>query len=591
MFQRLDIAIGETLPETIRTDGQRFQQILNNLVSNAMKFTEQGSVSVTFQRPSPEANLSESGLQTDNFMAVSVVDTGIGIPQDKQMRIFEAFQQADGGTSRKYGGTGLGLSIARELAKLLGGEIRLSSAAGEGAIFTLYLPFAYAPPEEARQDGGLTAVEVPVLQKESQQPDRVLPEYARTEPRHAVHDDQAQITDGDRTILVIEDDTEFAKILLDQCHARGFKGIVTDRGEDGLILAEKFLPEAVILDIRLPGMSGCTVLRTLKSNPATRHIPVHIITVEETSLENMQGGAVGFTTKPANRQDLEAAFESIAEVVEKKIKDLLLVEDNAELRRGIVKLIGDPDLNILEVDSGAEALAALKERRFDCMILDLGLPDMSGFELLEHMSTVQAGDRPPVIVYTGKDLTREEEMALRKHAETIIVKGVKSEERLLDEVSLFLHKTVSTMPEAKRELIITLHERDTMFSGKTILLVDDDMRNLFALSKVLAEKGLSVLKAEDGQKALTLLDGHPEIALVLLDIMMPVMDGYQTAMEIRKQPRFYDLPIIALTAKALKEDRNKCIAAGANDYLSKPVDVERLFSTLRVWLYRRECIL
>ena len=590
---RLEITIDDSLPATIRTDGQRFQQILNNLVSNAMKFTEQGSVSVTFQRPSPETNLSESGLQTDSCMAVSVVDTGIGIPQDKQMRVFEAFQQVDGSTSRKYGGTGLGLSIAREMAKLLGGEIQLSSTVGQGASFTLYLPLAHHLPAETLHAEYADAVAEADFSAvaDNRQPAGVLPEYTQASPVHAITDDRERLASGDRSILIIEDDAEFAKILLSQCHDKGFKGIVSASGEEGLLLAEKFLPEAVILDIRLPGMSGCTVLRTLKNNPATRHIPVHMITVEETSLENLQGGAIGSTTKPANRQDLEDAFNSIAGVVEKKIKDLLLVEDNAGLRRGIVKLIGGSDLNIVEVEKGADALAALKERRFDCMILDLGLPDMSGFELLEHMSAGRNSDRPPVIVYTGRDLTRDEEMALRKHAETIIVKGVKSEERLLDEVSLFLHKTVSTMPEARRELIITLHERDAMFSDKTILLVDDDMRNLFALSKILAEKGLNVIKAEDGQKALTLLDSHPEVALVLLDIMMPVMDGYQTAVEIRKQPRFHDLPIIALTANALKEDRNKCIAAGANDYLSKPVDVERLLSTLRVWLYRRECIL
>ena len=586
----LNIVVDDGLPETILTDEQRLQQILNNLVSNALKFTEQGTVTVAFERPASEAELSQSGLKKADCLAVSVIDTGIGIAVDKQMKVFEAFQQADGGTSRKYGGTGLGLSIARELAKLLGGEIQLSSTPGQGARFTLYLPFAHTPAAEDLQ-AGTAPPAAPAVLPESHQSASVLPKYAQVEQVHTIPDDRSQITAGDRSILIIEDDAGFAKILLDQCHAKGFKALVSASGEDGLILAEKYIPEAVILDIRLPGMSGCTVLRTLKNNPATRHIPVHIITVEETSLENLQGGAIGFTTKPANRQDLEDAFESIAGVVDKKIKDLLLVEDNAHLRRGVVKLIGDTDLNIVEVESGEGALAALKERRFDCMILDLGLPDMSGFELLERMSTGMDPARPPVIVYTGKELTRDEEMALRKHAETIIVKGVKSEERLLDEVSLFLHKTVNTMPAAKRELIITLHERDATFSDKTILLVDDDMRNLFALSKILAEKGLKVLKAEDGQKALALLESHPEIALVLLDIMMPVMDGYQTAIEIRKQPRFYDLPIIALTAKALKEDRNKCIAAGANDYLSKPVDVERLFSMLRVWLYRRECVL
>jgi CheY-like chemotaxis protein/signal transduction histidine kinase/HAMP domain-containing protein len=579
------VSMTDNLPQSIKTDGQRLQQILNNMVANALKFTEQGSVTIVLQKPSPGANLAKSGLTLDSCVAFSVTDSGIGIPSDKQSLIFEAFQQADSGTSRKYGGTGLGLSIARELAKLLGGEIQLSSAPGQGSVFTLYLPF-----EHTRSQAGAEMktwktdtthfrfAEVPAL-------------YTPPEQHLALADDREEINPDDRSILIIEDDADFSKILLEQCHAKGFKALIAPSGEAGLALAEKLLPTAVILDIRLPGMSGCTVLRTLKKNPATRHIPVHVITVEETSLENLQGGAIGFTTKPVNRQELEEAFESIAGVVEKKIKDLLLVEDSAELRLGIVNLISDPDLNIVEVETGADALAALKERSFDCMVLDLGLPDMTGFELLKHMGAGHDANMPPVIVYTGKELTREEEVELRKHAESIIIKGVKSEERLLDEVSLFLHKTVSAMPPAKREMIITLHERDAMFSDKTILLVDDDMRNLFALSKILTEKGLNVLKAEDGRKALKLLESHAEIALVLLDIMMPVMDGYQTAREIRKQPRFYDLPVIALTAKALKEDRHKCIAAGANDYLSKPVDVERLFSTLRVWLYRRECIL
>jgi CheY-like chemotaxis protein/HAMP domain-containing protein len=585
----LEIINHDPLPPSIQTDGQRLQQILNNLIGNALKFTDHGGVTLSVQRPGGGTNLTESGLETDNCLAFGVTDTGVGIPADKQAHIFEAFQQADGGTSRKYGGTGLGLSIARELAKLLDGEIQLDSTPGEGSTFTLFLPLVHVPradtePSDTPSHGWEKASACP-------QPPENAPPSAQLENLRSIPDDRDAIAAGDRSILIIEDDADFAKILLDQCHAKGFKALVAASGENGLRLADKYMPDAAILDIRLPGMSGCTVLRTLKNDPATRHIPVHIITVEETSLENMQGGAVGFTTKPVSRQELEQAFEGIAGMVEKKIKDLLLVEDNAELRRGIVNLIGEANLNIVEVDSGATAMDALQEKRFDCMILDLGLPDMSGFELLERMAAATQAANPPVIVYTGRELTREEEVALRRHAETIIVKGVKSEERLLDEVSLFLHKTVNEMPPASRELIITLHERDAMFTGKTILLVDDDMRNLFALSKILAEKGMNVLKAEDGRKALTLLDAHPETALVLLDVMMPVMDGYQTARQIRKQSRFYDLPIIALTAKALKDDRNKCIEAGANDYLSKPVDMERLFSMLRVWLYRRECVL
>lgn len=585
------VSISDGLPQSIKTDSLRLQQILNNLVSNALKFTEHGSVSVKLQRPSSEVNLTRSGLNPDSCIAFCVTDTGIGIPFDKQMQVFEAFQQADGSTSRKYGGTGLGLSIVRELAKLLGGEIQLTSAPGQGSTFILYLPLAFAMRDAVLETETEVELGWGAVDSTDTLPIEVRSKREPPEQIHTLPDDRASLRSSDRIILLIEDDPGFARILLDQCHAKGFKALVSATGEEGLELAEKFVPAAVILDIRLPGMSGSTVLNILKTNPATRHIPVHIISVEETTLDTLQRGAVGFTTKPLSREKLEDVFERIEQVVAKKIKDMLLVEDNAELRLGIVKLIGDADLNIVDVESGAEALAALKKRRFDCMILDLGLPDMSGSELLDRMAAEQDFDMPPVIVYTGKDLTREEELSLRKHAESIIIKGVKSEERLLDEVSLFLHKTISTMTPPKRQMIINLHERDAELADKTILLVDDDMRNLFAMSKILADKGLNVLKAEDGQKALALLETQPEIALVLLDIMMPVMNGYQTAREIRKQPRFHDLPIIALTAKALKEDRNKCIAAGANDYLSKPVDIDRLLSMLRVWLYRRECIL
>ncbi len=585
----LIVSISDGMPQRIRSDNQRLQQILNNLISNALKFTEKGSVNVTMERPGSGVNLARSGLTPESCVAFCVTDTGIGIPLDKQMQVFEAFQQADGSTSRKYGGTGLGLSIVRELAKLLGGEIQLTSIPEQGSTFVLYLPLVFTIKNAAPE----TDVE---LQARQANPTGTLPieicrKHELPKPVHAFSDDRDKIRDNDRSILIIEDDPGFAYILLGKCQTKGFKALVSATGEEGLKLAENYIPDAVILDIRLPGMSGWTVLNMLKENPATRHIPVHIISVEETTLDTLQRGAIGFTTKPMSREKLDEAFERIEQVVAKKIKEMLVVEDNADLRRGIVKLIGEADLTIKEVESGTAALAALKKRRFDCMILDLGLPDMSGFELLDRMAEEKDLDMPPVIVYTGKELTREEEMALRKHAESIIIKGVKSEERLLDEVSLFLHKTVSAMTPAKRQMIINLHERDTALAGKTILLVDDDMRNLFAMSKILTEKGLNVIKAEDGRKALALLETQPEIALVLLDIMMPVMDGYQTAREIRKQPRFHDLPIIALTAKALKEDRNKCLAAGANDYLSKPVEVDRLLSMLRVWLYRRECIL
>jgi len=576
------VVMDDTLPESIRTDGRRLEQILKNLVSNALKFTDQGTVTVEFHRPEATVNLTRSGLDRSRALAVSVKDTGIGISEDKQFRIFEAFQQAEGGTNRKYGGTGLGLSISRELAKLLGGEIGLESRPGEGSIFTLYLPF-----EQSDEGEGATAAR---SFKPAPIPAAGYPVTAaggREVLRVTVHDDRGELQDGDRTILVIEDDPGFAKILLDQCHSKGFKALVSSTGETGLLLAEKYLPAAVILDIKLPGMTGWSVLNALKENPATRHIPVHVMSIEESSIDAMKKGAIGFLTKPVTREELDDAFKKIEGVVEKKIKDLLLVEDNAQQRFGIINLVSDADVHIVEVDSGAGALAALQAGDFDCMILDLGLPDMTGFELLNRICGEKGICTPPVIVYTGKELSREQEAELRKHAESIIIKGVRSEERLLDETALFLHKTINSMNPRKRDMIINLHDRDAMLSGKTVLLVDDDMRNLFALSRLLSEKGMGVIKAEDGHKALEALEKNPAVDLVILDIMMPVMDGYETAKQIRARPRFRDLPIIALTAKAMKDDRDKCIAAGASDYLSKPVDVERLFSLLRVWLYKR----
>ena len=580
------VVLNDALPASIRTDRNRLEQIVRNFLSNAFKFTNQGSVILEFNPPSAAANLSGSGLDRRRAVAVSVRDTGIGIPAKKQDLIFEAFQQADGGTARKYGGTGLGLSISKEISRLLGGEIQLVSQVGEGSIFTLYLPLELGEREaepsavvETRQLEVLSAGDSPE-EEPVRHDDAVSVQF--------IPDDREIIAQGDKSILIIEDDPSFAKILLDHCHTKGFSALVSPTGEAGLVLAETYLPTAIILDIRLPGMNGWTVLNALKANTATRHIPVHLMSVEEASLDAMQKGAVGFLTKPVSREGIEGAFQKIETVLDKEIKDLLIVEDSAVQRHAIMNLIADSELRAFEVESGADALDALRSGSFDCMILDLGLPDMSGFDLLNRMEEDERICVPPVIVYTGKDLTREEELELRKHAESIIIKGVRSEDRLLDEVALFLHKTVKNMPPRRREIILNLHDRNSMFAGKTILLVDDDMRNLFALSKILSEKGMNVIKAEDGKKALDILESQSGIDLVLLDIMMPVLDGYETAKAIRKQPRFADLPIIALTAKAMKDDRDKCIAAGASDYLSKPVEIERLLSMLRVWLYKRQ---
>ncbi|MBU0992717.1 MAG: response regulator [Proteobacteria bacterium] len=375
-------------------------------------------------------------------------------------------------------------------------------------------------------------------------------------------------------------------MLLRLCHERGLKCLSTPFGEEGLELAEKYMPEAIILDIKLPGIDGWAVLETLKGNPKTRHIPVHMMSVDEPSMEAFIKGAVGYLKKPISKTDLDAAFHKLVGVFSKEVKNLLVVEDDNNLRKSIIKLIGNGDVCPEEAANGAETIRALKAKTFDCMILDLGLPDMTGFELLKMLESMEDITMPPVIVYTRRDLTREEDAKLREYAETIIIKGVKSEERLLDEASLFLHRVVSNLPESKRKMITNLHDTDVMFKDKTVLVVDDDMRNVFALSKVLEEKGMRILKAENGQKALDVLKGTPDVDLVLMDIMMPVMDGYETIKRIRDQETFRKLPVIALTAKAMKEDKARCISAGASDYLPKPVDVNRLSSMMRVWLYR-----
>jgi len=406
-------------------------------------------------------------------------------------------------------------------------------------------------------------------------------------PAPSLADDRDHSPAGGAFILIIEDDPGFARILLDQCRAKGFHALHAGSGEDGLELARGYPIGAVVLDIRLPGMNGWQVLETFKQDPELRHIPVHIMSAVEGSLDAQRKGAVGYLAKPASREDLDAALEQLEGIMSKKVKDLLLVEDDPAMRTGLSSLLSDANIKIHEAKDGARAMAVLRERRFDCMILDLGLPDMTGFELLTRLEQEKDLHIPPVIVYTGRELTREEERELRGHAESIIIKGVKSEERLIDETALFLHQMVKALPPKKRKLIATLYGQDNALRGKTVLLVDDDMRNLYALAHVLEEKGLNVLKAEDGQKALEILGNGHGVDLVLLDIMMPVMDGYETLAGIRATPRLAGLPVIALTAKAMRDDKSKCIAAGASDYLSKPVDLDRLLSVLRVWLYKK----
>ncbi len=592
----LAVRIDENLPLTVHTDRQRLEQILRNLLSNAVKFCDKGSVSIAFQRPEAH-DCKDIGLLPETAVAVAVRDTGMGIPSEKQLEIFEAFRQVEGGTARRFGGTGLGLTISRELARLLGGVVRLASVPGEGSTFTLILPQRI----ESAADGDNDTVQENTLGTSARQAEpagaakgasasapgvTAGQEMAPFKTPPSLPDDRDTVPAGGAFILIVEDDPVFAKILLDQCRTKGFAALHAASGEEGLVLARAYPVGAIVLDIRLPGMSGWQVLETLKHDPELRHIPVHVMSAVEGSLDALRKGAVGFLTKPASREELDSALVQLEDIMSKKVKDLLVVEDDPAMRKGLSSLLSDANIHIHEATNGAEALAAIKGCRFDCMILDLGLPDMSGFELLEQLEQDTTRRIPPVIVYTGRELTREEERRLRNHSESIIIKGVKSEERLIDETALFLHQMVKSLPAKKRELIATLYDKDKALHGKTVLLVDDDMRNLYALAHVLGEKGLEVLKAEDGQKALEMLEERADVALVLLDIMMPVMDGYETLARIRSQPRLAGLPVIALTAKAMREDKAKCIAAGASDYLSKPVDLDRLLSVLRVWLYK-----
>ncbi|MBW1784364.1 MAG: response regulator [Deltaproteobacteria bacterium] len=574
----LEVAInlGDDLPEAIQTDRQRLDQILSNLMANAIKFTGTGGVTVDIHRPDESVNLSRSGIQPQKVVAISVTDTGIGIPEDKQLEIFEAFQQADGSTSRVYGGTGLGLSISRELARLLGGEIQLQSEVGKGSTFTIYLPVEGVKREIVKREN----VRFEDGKREGMKRESRIMHY------ESIPDDRDRIGEGDRAILVIEDDPNFAKTLYRFCHERDFRCVHAADGKTGLEMAGTYRPDAIILDIRLPGLEGWGVLEALKSDTRTRHIPVHMMSVEEESIDAYRKGAIGYLTKPASTEQLEKAFLKIEDMIERNIKNLLIVEDNPVLRKEIVRLIGNGDVKTTAVGTGKEAVQELTSNVYDCVILDLKLPDISGFDVLKRLDTAEDITIPPIIVYTGKELTREEGYQLQKYAASIIVKGVKSQERLLDETALFLHRVVDNLPDTKKKIISALHDGDTLFQGKKVLVADDDMRNVFAISRILEEKGMKVFKAPDGQKALDIMDKEAHMDLILMDIMMPVMDGYEAIRRIREQERFQALPILAVTAKAMPEDRDKCVAAGANDYLPKPVDIERLLSLMRVWLYK-----
>ncbi|HWL41245.1 MAG TPA: response regulator, partial [Gemmatimonadaceae bacterium] len=618
------VDLSRDLPPAIHTDGGRLQQVLKNLLSNAFKFTQEGSVTLTVRRAEKGRRFQNPALEAaSEVLAFAVADTGVGIAKDKQRLIFEAFQQADGTTSRKYGGTGLGLSISREIARLLGGEIRVESAEGQGSTFTLFLPARYIQPDRgpdwqqqseaseyvssnrqlardtrnARErsapvNGGRTTP-APAPRPSRDQRKRPAGDALQYRPERrsvaqtVIADDREMIEEGDRTVLIVENDQSFAKVLLDMARDKGFKGVVELDGDAGLTAAREVRPDAITLDVDMPGMNGLEVLDRLKRDPETRHIPVHIISGVEQKREGLKAGAMAYLTKPVSKEALDNAFSRISSFIDTVPKSLLVVEDNDAQRQSIVELIAHDDVDIVAVGSAEEALLQLENRHFDCMVLDLGLEGaMSGFDLLEKVKSDDEKRDLPIIIYTGRELSQQDETRIKKYAETIILKDVKSPERLLDETALFLHRIEARLPEQKRKMLEHLHDADSVVSGKKVLVVDDDVRNIFSLTSMLEDHGMVVRFAENGKQALDQLKKDPDVDAVLMDIMMPEMDGYETTRAIRAIDEFKTLPIIALTAKAMKGDREKCIAAGASDYITKPVDTEQLLSLLRVWLYR-----
>ncbi|MCQ4088719.1 response regulator [Saccharibacillus sp. JS10] len=577
----------DQLPNALLTDAHRLKQVLRNLLSNAFKFTSEGSVTFLMQEANPE-QLPDYLEKKRKFIEFSIIDTGIGIPSDKTDIVFEAFQQVDGTTSRKYGGTGLGLSISRELAKLLGGGIALESRDGEGSRFTLYIPklTTYATVEEQSEKSNMLmpAHHDPVMISERRKPAAVEP-IAPKLHLPTIEDDRDDVTPQDKVLLIIEDDPKFAVILRDMARSNGYKAIVEVQGDTGLETARSRMPDAIILDIQLPVIDGWTILSELKSNSETRHIPVHVASVVDDVKQGLMMGAIAYLKKPASKEGLERAFSSIDSYADKGLKHLLIVEDDDIQRHAIIELIGHDDVAIKAVATGSQALEELQRHHYDCMVLDLMLSDMTGFEMLDRIREDERLRDLPIIIYTGKDLDAKEETKLRQYAESIIVKDVKSPERLLDETTLFLHRVEADLPEDKRKILQKLHNKETLFEGKKILLVDDDVRNVFALSSVLEGYRMDVTFAENGREALDILEDRQDFDLILMDMMMPEMDGYEAMRHIRQRPELERIPIIALTAKAMKEDRSKCIEAGASDYVKKPIQTEQLLSLMRVWLY------
>ena len=561
-------------PAAIETDVQRLEQVLKNLLSNAFKFTEAGQVKLAI-RPDGKGQVS-----------LSVTDTGIGISEEQQRSVFEAFHQADATISRKYGGTGLGLSISRELIRLLGGTIRLASRPGQGSTFTVLIPESYDPAKVLpREEPANNTASAPVSDM------REAHAVARPKPAHKVEDDREELSASKRVLMVIEDDESFATILRDLSREMGFQSLVAGTAEEAMVMAKQFMPSAILLDVGLPDQSGLSVLDRLKRDVQTRHIPIHIVSAGDHTETALALGAVGYMMKPVKREQLVEALQKLEARLAQHMHRVLIVEDNEVQREAVSRLLTSRDVETVTAGTAAECLKRLKEQTFDCMVLDLSLPDASGYSLLETLSQESAYAFPPVIVYTGRELSADDEQRLRRYSNSIIIKGAKSPERLLDEVALFLHQVVSELPDEQQRMIRKARNRDALLEGRRILVVEDDVRNVYALTNIFEPRGAVIEIARNGKEALDILqrstdDPGRTIDLVLMDVMMPVMDGLTATREIRKNPDWKKLPIITLTAKAMPDDQQRCIEAGANDYMAKPLDVEKLLSLVRVWMPR-----
>ncbi len=608
---RIDIAEG--MPSKITTDCQRLEQILRNLIANAIKFTEMGSVKILFAMPEDNVVYRNNELTKNNSIAIHVTDTGIGISEDKIQAIFEAFQQEDGSTSRKYGGTGLGLTIARELSHLLGGEIQLTSQLSKGSCFTLYLPLSLSPQElepnvpSTKQlksdDVGLDNID---SQQQSQNarddikssmPTSRLIERELDNIDHQLNvfiaDDRSDITAADKSLLVIDDDKVFAKILRDHARKSGYKCLVAGDGRTGIYLAQQYQPNGIVLDLMLPDIDGHQVLEQLKSSLKTQHIPVEIISAHsENRSEAMAGGAIGLQTKPVSSEQLQQVLIELENLSKAKIRQVLIIEDNRHHSRATKRLLENIGLKAFSVTNGEEGITEILSGKYECVILDLGLPDMTGLELLEKVNSAGMAQVPPVIVYTGKDISNEEQAQLDQYSSTVVIKGTGSPERLLDDISLFLHgiedKLSKVMTDKDKQAMRLLHDEDAILQGRRILLTDDDMRNTYALSKKLIDVGCDVEMANNGKEAIEMLEQDNSFELILMDTMMPVMDGNQATTAIRGMEQYKDIPIIALTAKTMPEDRDKAIQSGASEYITKPIDFEKLISVLRIWLFKHQ---